>query len=105
MAEEMEPPGPALCSMHPDDQWGCRLRPWKCEGANEKDTVGFEAQVLADHALRIMVHIPQSDDVVGRSAAFEHRPLERIWNAAVATNDNWWRPEQGRNAHQGYSGD
>ena len=55
MAEEMEPPGPALCSMHPDDQWGCRLRRWKCEGANEKDTVGFESQILADHAVRIVV--------------------------------------------------
>ena len=27
--------------------------------------------------------------------------MERFWNAAVATNDNWWRPEQGRNAHAG----
>ena len=22
--------------------------------------------------------------------------MERFWNAAVATNDNWWRPEQDR---------
>jgi hypothetical protein len=26
--------------------------------------------------------------------------MERFWNAAVATNDNCWRPEQDRNAHQ-----
>jgi len=30
--------------------------------------------------------------------------MERFWNAAVATNDNWRRPEQGGNAHQGVSG-
>jgi len=27
--------------------------------------------------------------------------MERFWNAAVATNDYRWRPEQGGNAHQG----
>ena len=31
--------------------------------------------------------------------------MERFWNGAVATNDYWWRPEQGRNADQGVSGD
>jgi len=31
--------------------------------------------------------------------------MERFWNAAVATNDNSWRPEQGGNAVEATSGD